>query len=126
MERRSTQRIETNVHLTCRVPAMPCRATMHDLTYDGCRIEVPQGKLEHGATMLIDLPGAAGFPGTVMWVKGTQAGIRFERRLGKASAIALGIEQPDPEPDPEPQWMRPEGETFLRHWVRRLLGLSVG
>ena len=118
MERRLAERFETELHLTCRAPARPCRAILLDLSYEGCRIEVPHSTVDLGGTALIDLPKAPGFAGRIVWVNGHKAGIRFHRRLPKASAIALGIEQAEPEADPEPP--RPEG--ILRHWVRKLMG----
>ena len=122
MERRVENRTETNVLLTCRVPARPYRAVMHDVSLEGCRLELPDANTELGGTALIDLPGAAQYPGRVMWVSGTQMGIRFHRRLRGAPAIALGLEQPEPEPvEPEPV-AQPQPEGLLRHWIRRLTG----
>ena len=123
MERRVEDRIETNVLLTCRVPARPSRAIMHDLSHEGCRLELPQANAELGGTALLDLPGVAQVAGRVVWVRGTQAGIRFHRRLRGAVAVALGLDEPEPEPvyQPEPA-QEPKGEGLLRHWIRRLTG----
>ena len=74
MERRFDERIETHVQLTCRVPARPCRAIMHDLSRVGCRLEVTGSTVELGATAMIDLPGAAAVAGRVVWIRGNQAG----------------------------------------------------
>ena len=79
MERRFDERIETHVQLTCRVPARPCRAIMHDLSRVGCRLEVTGSTVELGATAMIDLPGAAAVAGRVV-CPGGSAGIR--RRPG--------------------------------------------
>ena len=91
MERRVKDRTETSVQLTCRAPARPCRAIMHDVSHTGCRLEVPEGNLELGGTALIDLPGAVQVTGRVMWVRGNQAGIRFDRPLRGPAAMALGL-----------------------------------
>ena len=123
MERRREERIETDVHLTCRVPARPCRATMHDLSHTGCRLEFREASIELGGTALIDLPGAGQVAGRIVWIRGNRAGIQFLRRLGKTAAIALGLEQPEPEPQPDPD--ADNGSNFgglLRHWIRRLTG----
>ena len=123
MERRRDERIETQIHLTCRVPASPCRAFMHDLSHTGCRIEFQDARIELGGTALIDLPGAAQVEGRIVWIRGFTAGIRFHRRLGKAASVALGLDEAEPEPVAEPE---AGGETnlggLLRHWIRRLTG----
>ena len=114
MERRREERTETNVLLTCRVPARPCRVVMHDLSHTGCRLELPEMNAPLGATQ---------FPGRVVWIRCNVVGIRFLRPLRGAAAVELGIEAaPEPEPD-----LYPAAETsnlggILRHWIRRLTG----
>ena len=118
MERRLDERIETDVHLTCRVPARPCRAMMHDLSHTGCRLEFRDASVELGATALIDLPGAQ-VAGRIVWIRGAVAGIQFDRRLGKAVSVALGLEDPEPVVEEEtPSESKVGG--LLRHWMRRL------
>ena len=127
MERRLDERIETNVQLTCRVPARPCRAVMHDVSRVGCRIEVAGAAVELGATALIDLPGAQ-VAGRVVWLRGNVAGIQFNRRLGKAASIALGLEEPQPEEAVSGHAdiaNIPSRESFLKHWMRRLSGRAA-
>lgn len=122
MERRLETRMATNVQLNCRVPARPCRAIMHDLSHEGCRLELPHANVELGATALLDLPGTTRFPGRVVWIRSNVAGIRFDRRLGGRAAVALGLDDPEPEPEPAP--LEPAGQPnlhgLLRHWIRRL------
>ena len=120
MERRREERTGTNVLLTCRVPARPCRAVMHDVSHTCCRIELPEGNVELGGTALIDLPAAGQVAGRVVWVRGRVAGIKFLRRLSTPMAVALGLEEP-PEPAPEPEpIVEPNLRGLLRHWMRRL------
>jgi len=124
MERRRDERTETNVLLTCRVPARPCRAVMHDLSHTGCRIELPDANVELGGTALLDLPAAGQVAGTVVWVRGRVAGIKFLRRLGGSAAVALGLDAP-PEPAAakrEELFVEPNLRGMLRHWIRRLTG----
>jgi len=102
VERRYEERTETNVQLTCRVPARPCRAIMHDLSHTGCRIEVAGANIELGGTALIDIPGGRQLAGRVVWVRGNEAGVRFERPLHGPAAVALGLAEAEPEPAPEP------------------------
>jgi hypothetical protein len=124
MERRREERNETNVLLTCRVPARPCRAIMHDLSHTGCRIELPDANVELGGTALLDLPGAGSTTGHVVWTRGNIAGIEFHRRLAGAAAVALGLDEP-PEPvapEPEEPIIEPNLRGLLQHWIRRLTG----
>jgi len=124
MERRRDERTETSVLLTCRVPARPCRAILHDLSHTGCRIELPDGNVELGGTALLDLPAAGQVTGRVVWVRGDVAGIEFLRRLSGATSIALGLDEP-PEPvvaEPEEPIVEPNLRGLLRHWMRRLTG----
>src|SRR5688500_1845468 len=117
MERRFEERIETNVLLTCRVPARPCRAIMHDLSHGGCRLELPEGNIELGGTALVDIPGAGQVAGTVVWVRGHKAGIQFDRRLRGAAAVAVGLDEPEPEPA-EAEPLEPAEDSNLRGILR--------
>ena len=123
-ERRREQRTETNVHLSARMPARPSHAIVHDLSHDGCRIELGHANIEIGGTALLDFPGAPRYPGTVVWVRGNQAGIQFARRLAGPPAVALGLDAPEPEPVAHEADTPPAGEQvgLLRHWIRRLTG----
>jgi hypothetical protein len=123
MERRRNERTETNVLMTCRVPARPCRAVMHDLSHTGCRIELPDSNVALGGTALLDLPAAGQVTGTVVWVRGRVAGIRFLRRLSGPASVALGLDEPpEPAASPEEQPVEPNLKGLLRHWMRRLTG----
>ena len=124
MERRIEARIETDVHLTCRIPARPSRTTLHDLSHYGCRLDLTDANVELGGTVLLDFPGAPLFPGHVVWIRGNQAGVHFERPLQGAPAVALGLDQPEPEPEPYqlPEPARDERGGLLKHWIRRLTG----
>ena len=123
-ERRREERTETNVHLNARMPARPSHAIVHDLSHDGCRIELGHANIEIGGTALLDLPGASRYPGTVVWVRGNQAGIQFARTLRGRPAVVLGLDELEPEPDNEER-ADPYGTEkvgLLRHWMRRLTG----
>ena len=124
MERRAAERIPVSLNLTCRVPASPCRATIHDISHRGCRIEVPGGPVELGGTALMELSTGSRMVGRVVWVKGRTAGIRFERSLDKATAIAVGLEEAEPaQPVLEPVIAHDNGKGLLHHWFRRLAGV---
>jgi len=94
MERRRDARIETNLQLTCRVPARPRPALMHDLSHTGCRLEFEERDIGTGFTVLIEPPGAAQIPGRVVWAKGHQVGIQFDSWLEHAEAVKLGLDEP--------------------------------
>lgn len=124
VERRAAERIPVSLSLTCRIPASPCRAIIHDISHRGCKLEVPGAPVELGGTALMELPTAARILGRVVWVKGRTAGIRFERSLDKATAIAVGLEEAQPaEPLPEPVTEHDNGKGLLHHWFRRLAGV---
>jgi hypothetical protein len=122
VERRAAERIPVSLNLTCRIPASPCRAIIHDISHRGCKVEVPGGPVELGGTALMELPTAARIMGRVVWVKGRTAGIRFERSLDKATAIAVGLELADP-PEPPPPLVDENAKGLLHHWFRRLAGV---
>lgn len=123
MERRLEERRQTDVRLSCRIPASPLTAIMHDLSHHGCQIEVRSTNIELGGTALIDLPGAPRFRGRVMWKNGRLAGIRFERRLAGAVAVGMGLEiaeQPSVWAEPVEGGDHVGLPRLLRHWIRRL------
>ena len=94
---------------------------MQDVSHYGCRLDVPEGNVELGGTVLIDLPDAPMFPGQVVWLKGNTAGVRFLRRLDGRSAVALGLDEPEPEVvQEEVDQPRSKAEGLLSHWFRRL------
>lgn len=124
-ERRSAERLTIDVSLTCRIPARPQPATIRDLSYQGCRIDVPGAPIELGGTALIELPGAGSVTGSVVWTHGRTAGVRFDRALSSKAAVALGLEQPKPvEIVPEVDYT-PPSSGILRHWFRRLADCFV-
>jgi hypothetical protein len=108
-----------SLSLTCRIPASPCRGTVHDISRHGCKLEVIGKPIELGGTAVIDLPGAANVEGQIVWIRGKTAGIRFQRSLAKAAAIAVGLEQAEPEALHEPVGEL-NRDGLLSHWFRRL------
>jgi hypothetical protein len=121
IERRTAERTPIDVSLTCRIPARPLQATVRDVSHHGCRIEVPGAPIELGGTALIELPGVANVSGQIVWTQGKVAGVRFERALGNAAAIAIGLERPAPiETAPEIELAGGTSGGILRHWFRRL------
>ena len=120
MERRRDDRKETNLHVTCRVPARPRRAFMHDLSHTGCRLEFGERDVEKGGTVLVEPPGVPQIPGQVVWTDGYQAGVKFDQWLASSASVALGLDQPEPEAETKDMAEDERRYGLLRHLRRRL------
>jgi hypothetical protein len=127
MERRRDERIGTNLHLMCRVPARPRSAFMHDLSHTGCRLEFREREVEPGGTVVLEPAGVRQkIAGQVVWTNGYEAGVRFDRWLGNSASVALGLEEPEPVPEPVMVADNDKSLTgLLRHWMRRLSGRAA-
>jgi hypothetical protein len=102
------------------MPASPRAAIVRDISYSGCKLEVPGAPMELGGTALLEVPGAHDVSGRVVWATGKVGGVEFERPLGKPAAIILGLEEPEPEAPPPPIEYAPQPGGVLSHWFRRL------
>ena len=127
MERRSSERIAADFLTTCRVPATAHRAKIVDVSYHGCRVELTDTEKPLGATVHFEIGQRSRVSGQIVWSSAGEAGIQFHRALGSQEAIRLGLEQPQVqdvtiEPAPKEHESLP---LMLRHWVRRLCGLSA-
>jgi hypothetical protein len=121
VERRGNERRPVDIKLTCRMPARPQKIVVHDISYDGCKLEVPGAMLELGGTTLLDVPGAGQVAGRIIWAHGRVGGVRFERRLGTPAAIALGLEQAQAEEAKATfAELSPQPAPRLPHWFRLL------
>ena len=85
MERRISVRIDTSVDVACRMPATPQSATIRDLSLHGCRIETAKPFAVLGGSVVLNLGDWASVPGTVVWVDGNMAGVKFDRSLDLGS-----------------------------------------
>jgi hypothetical protein len=121
VERRRDDRVETRVTLSCRIPARPRASVIHDLSHTGCRLELPDASAARGGTVLLDVPGGRQVSGQIVWVKGNEAGVQFDRWLAGPAAVALGLDEAPPEPVTE-AIEEPNLSGLLRHWIRRLTG----
>jgi hypothetical protein len=125
MERRITDRMPTEVGVSCRVPASPERAVLVDLSRSGCRLEFARCNIDPGATVNLDFRMGKPVGGEVVWTDGAHAGVRFHSALPRPVAMEFGLEPcalqagaPDSDLPPREGQVRHEG--LLRHWVRRL------
>jgi hypothetical protein len=125
MERRYTDRVPTEVGVSCRVPASPEQAMLIDLSQSGCRLEFARRGVDQGATVNLDFQVGKPIGGQVVWTDGAYAGVRFHTALPKPVAVEFGLEHcaldagtPDHDlPEPEAQVA---AKGLLGHWVRRL------
>ena len=122
MERRSRDRIDTDLPATCRVPATPHSARVLDISRGGCRVNLKNAYAEPGVSISLDLGQGVQARGTIVWVRGDEAGVRFNPGLGMAAAVALGLE--DAPPVTEPVWepVDERNRGILHHWFRKLTG----
>lgn len=125
MERRFSDRLPTEVGLSCRVPASPERATLVDLSRSGCRLEFARRNVDQGATVNLDFQMGKPVGGQVVWTDGAYAGVRFHAALPKPVAAEFGLEPCALEAGTlDPKIPAPEAhapaDSLLRHWVRRL------
>ena len=125
MERRYSDRLPTEIGLTCRVPASPERATLVDLSRSGCRLEFARRNVDQGATVNLDFQMDKPVGGQVVWTDGAYAGVRFHSALPKPVAVEFGlepcaIEAKAPGSEASVPDSQPPAEGILRHWVRRL------
>lgn len=111
----------------CRVPATAHRAKIVDVSYHGCRVELAHADKPPGATIHIELGPSSRITGQIMWSGVGDAGVRFARALRSSEAVQLGLEQPQVQEvtiEP-PREERDPLPLTLRHWFRRLCGLTT-
>jgi hypothetical protein len=80
-EDRREARRKVHIVATCRQAFLRIPASLINITRDGCCIETATRNLKAGEPVKVQPQGLSGFPGTVRWVDGSRAGIRFERDL---------------------------------------------
>lgn len=120
IERRAGDRFETDVTLTCRVPASPVPARILDLSHTGCKVGFRNLHLEIGGSITLELANGDRIAGEIVWSHGSVAGVRFHRRLRSSAAIFLGIEEPAaPVAEVDLENAQP-AKGVLSHWYRRL------
>jgi len=125
MERRFSDRVPTEVGVSCRVPASPEQARLVDLSRSGCRLEFVRRRIGPGATVNLDFRAGNPVAGEVVWTDGDHAGVRFHSTLPKPIAVEFGLEPPEAlaceiDPDAAALETNMPSDGFLRHWVRRL------
>ena len=54
---------------------------LSDLSTEGCGVTAAEGLLKQGQLVVVRMQSLEGLAGRVVWVKGTKAGVKFERPL---------------------------------------------
>ena len=54
---------------------------LSDLSTDGCGVTIAEGLLKPGQLVVVRLQSLEGLAGKVVWVRGTKAGVKFDRPL---------------------------------------------
>ena len=117
-DRRSRKRVSAEAEITCRIPAIPKRVKLLDVSASGCRLKVSGMRVEPGATVHIDLPGGDSVSGRAVWYEASKLGVRFDSELDDDQSIALGLLNADAKlatAHIEPLEQQPR----KAHWLRR-------
>ncbi len=122
-ERRGSERLQVQAAATCRVPASPHKVTVLDVSYDGCRLAFERTAVSIGSTVNLVL-GRSRVAGQVVWTSGIEVGIRFDRPLPSEAAVVVGLEEAAAQAPVEVFVAEAAPSAGLRHWIRRVLGLS--
>ena len=117
-DRRSRKRVLAEADITCRIPAIPKRVKLLDVSASGCRLKVSGMRVEPGATVHIDLPDGGCLSGTAIWYEAGKIGVNFDSELDDDQAVALGLMSAKARPATahvEPIEQQPR----KAHWLRR-------
>lgn len=91
MQERSSVRRSTNLVLPCRVPAKLEKAILSDISLTGCRIELFDGTPQKGSTIIFEVSESDHLAGEIVWVRGSEAGVRFSHKLSAPVRSALDL-----------------------------------
>lgn len=100
MERRTEQRWVANASVSCRIPATPIPVTICNVSKRGCQARIGERyDVRKGFSILIDLTPDLTVLGRVIWQKGNNFGVRFDRPLTEGE-VAQAISGMEPESSP--------------------------
>ena len=100
-ERRAHERIAACVEVEALVAGRLGRATVSDLSVNGCRIETSNGFVSPGDPIVLRLPNSIRMAGTVVWRDERNAGVEFRTSMHPAVVAHLGFPECTVEPDGE-------------------------
>jgi hypothetical protein len=92
MNLRESDRKTSNIVLPCTTLGRDERAILCDVSPTGCRIELFDGAMpQRGATIIFEVKDPLYFAGEIVWVRGSEAGVRFTRDLTPEVRSALEL-----------------------------------
>ncbi len=81
-QRRQSHRYLSMLAATCRTAmGRKLDLVLSNISTDGCAVTTPTDALRPGQLVVVRTATLEGLPGRVCWVRGTMAGVRFERPL---------------------------------------------
>ncbi len=124
MERRVSKRVTTALATTCRVPAAPYSAKVHNLSAKGCRIGLRDFRpIPSGSTVHIDFGGGRTVSGTAVWSRTLSCGVRFTQELPSELAVEFGLMDASvlvtAQPPGERETGYPDPSIRTPHWLRK-------
>ena len=126
LNRRDRERVAVDVFIACRVPAVPIRARLCDISRSGCRIRFADRAPECGSSVSVDLGAGSPVFGEIVWQTGYEAGVRFRGGLSSAQAVHLGLESPPPVEERIAAAPVAPSHGLLSHWMRRISSRFAG
>lgn len=82
MDLRASDRRTTDIMLPCTMLGHAEWAILCDVSPSGCRIELFDGRVPlRGATIVFEIGDPLYVAGTIVWVNGSEAGVRFSDAL---------------------------------------------
>ena len=91
MQTRAINRKTSNIVLGCRTPVARAQALLCDISETGCRIELFDGHVQRGSTIIFEIDARNELAGQIVWVQGNEAGVRFSHKLSHAIRTALEL-----------------------------------
>ena len=91
MQTRTTNRQGSNIVLNCRMPVDRGQALLCDVSPTGCKIELFDGYVSKGSTIFFELDGSNELAGQIVWVQGSEAGVRFMHNLSPVAREVLEL-----------------------------------
>lgn len=89
MQQRIFDRTTSNLVIDCIVQRQRERAILCDVSASGCRMELFDGVVQIGSTIIFELDDRLAFAGEVVWTRGGEAGVQFTRSLPARVMTAL-------------------------------------
>ncbi|MXO97299.1 hypothetical protein GRI34_12815 [Erythrobacter aquimaris] len=89
LQQRTFDRAASNLVIDCIVLRRRERAILCDISASGCRMELFDGFVQLGSTIIFELDERLAFAGEVVWTRGGEAGVQFTKPLPASIMTAL-------------------------------------